>query len=92
MTFSQKVRELALRMSHGRCQCSPSCIKPVTEFHHKMANTKVNQRLYPIFLQSIFNCCAIAHSCHMEGRGPKIRDNEASAYEEYLEQLKGGVL
>jgi hypothetical protein len=89
-TFSQRTRELALSMSHGLCQCSVDCVKPVTEFHHKCSNTKVNQILFPIFLQSIFNCCPIAHSCHMEGRGPKIRTSEAAAFEEYLREIKGG--
>lgn len=87
ITFSPRTRELALSMSHGRCQCSVDCVKPVTEFHHKCSNTKVNQRLFPIFLQSIFNCCPIARSCHMEGRGPKITVVEAAAFEAYLYEI-----
>ncbi len=88
-TFSPKTRELALRMSNGYCQCSPDCVEKVTEFHHKLPNTQVNQKLYPLFLHSIFNCCPIAHGCHMNKPKPRISAMEAAAFEEFLQTLKG---
>lgn len=86
-TFPLEVRELALKAAFGFCQCSEGCVEKATEFHHKLSNTKVNQRLYPLFLQSIFNCCPIAHGCHMTKPLPRISDAFAYVYEEYLKKF-----
>ena len=84
-TFSLEVREWALDMSCGYCQCTPSCTKKADEFHHMMSNTKINIRLYPMFINSIFNCCPISRKCHESP--PRIRDAKARAYERYLKSL-----
>lgn len=89
-TFSQETRELALQASNGYCMCSIGCFKKATEFHHKLSNTKVNQSLYPLFLQSIFNCCPIERNCHAKGHIPRIREPEARAFEQYLTNLIKG--
>ena len=91
-TFSPKTRELALRMANGYCQCEKICTEKAEEFHHKLPNTKTNQKLYPLFLHSIFNCCAINHGCHMNKPKPKVTIQEAAAYEEFLQGIKSGVL
>lgn len=88
--FSGKTRELALRLSWGKCQCSEECVLPVTEFHHKCANTKVNRKLFPLFLQSVFNCCPINHGCHMTKPLPRITSNEAGVFEEFLQSIVKG--
>lgn len=83
-TFSALTKKLAFQASSGYCQCSPECNKTVTEFHHKFSNTKVNQQLYPLFLQSIFNCCPINSDCHMTKPLPRIQEYQVSVYEKWL--------
>ena len=85
--FSVEVRELAIYMSGGYCMCSPDCRHQLTEFHHKLANTKGNCKKFPLFINSLMNCCPINHDCHMTKPLPRIREREALAYEGYLTQL-----
>jgi len=86
--FDYQVRDIAFEMSNGFCQCSKECILPVTEFHHKLSNSKVNAQLYPLFINSIFNCCPINHNCHLNKTPlPHISEREAKAYEEYLKLI-----
>ena len=86
--FSEEVREIAMTyLSGGFCMCSPSCNRRATEFHHKLANTKGNREKFPLFLQSIFNCCPINHDCHMSKGLPRILEREAVAYERYLKSI-----
>lgn len=86
-TFSQRTRQLALESSNGKCQCSKECALVANQMHHKVANTKVNNVLYPLFIHSIFNCCPINADCHSSKPLPRIRDNEAAAFESFLEEL-----
>lgn len=87
--FSEETKRLAFSMSAGYCQCRHECTERATEFHHRLSNTKVNQKLYPLFLQSIFNCLPVHKSCH-ERKPKTIRPNEAAAYEKWLEiQVSG---
>lgn len=86
--FSQEVRDVMLEVSAGRCQCSSDCVLPVTEFHHMLSNSKVNRKLFPNFINSVFNCCPVNHDCHMSGLVPKIPARLAEAYEWYLSQAK----
>ncbi len=90
-TFSQQTRSLAVRIGNGYCQCSVGCVKPAQELHHKLANTKVNQKLYPVFLQSIFNACPISRNCHASKPLPRVREHEAAIFEEYLTNLRKGI-
>ena len=87
-TFSNEVRESMLGAFNGYCQCSESCVMKATEFHHILPNTKMNQKLYPLFLQSPFNCCPINRDCHSSKPKVKIRENLVIVYEEYLNKLK----
>lgn len=88
-TFSDKTRSMMLVASGGYCQCSTLCQQPVTEYHHNVPNTKINQRLWPLFLQSPFNCIPINNGCHLNKPLPQ-KPNEATiaAYEEYLNDIK----
>lgn len=86
-TFSKEIRESMFKSSNGYCQCSRLCAKRVTEFHHKFPNTEVNNNLYPLFMQSPFNCLPINTDCHMTKPKIKIEENLVIAYEEYLCQL-----
>ena len=83
--FNDYTRELAFELSHGFCMCSVECVKKATEIHHKMPNTKVNNNLYPLFLQSIFNACPIARDCHLTKPLPSVTEKEVRVYEKWLE-------
>lgn len=84
MTFSPDTRVLAFKLSNGYCLCSDWCVEKASQLHHKLANTKVNQRLFPLFLHSIFNACPINENCHATKPLPRITEHEAAIYEEYL--------
>ena len=85
MAFSTEVRELAFKMHHHFCGCAPECGLLANEVHHQLANTKPNRKRFPLFIDSIFNACAVNHECHMRAFPlPRIGTNEAEAYEEYL--------
>ena len=89
--FSVEVRELAIYMSGGYCMCTPSCGKKLTEFHHKLSNTKGNRKKFPLFIDSLANCCPINRDCHMTKPLPRIREREALAYEGYLTLVLRGA-
>lgn len=82
-TFNENTRRLALRSTSGYCSYD-GCNNRATEFHHKMPNTKTNQKIYPLFLQSIFNCFPICNDCHMSKPKIKISYALANSYEEWL--------
>ncbi len=90
MTFSPETRALAVRLGNGYCQCSVGCTESAQEIHHKLANTKVNQKLFPLFIQSVFNACPINHGCHMTKPLPRISAHKAGIYEEYLQSIRKG--
>ena len=84
-TFDAEVRELAGNVFHGRCWI---CEKPGQEFHHRVSNSVVGNRLYPNFLHSVFNCCLLCRDCHANRlHEMDIPDSMARAYELYLKGL-----
>ena len=85
-TFSDNTRCMMLTANNGYC-AYPGCFNKATEFHHKFPNTTVNQRLYPLFLQSPFNCMPICNDCHMVKPKIKIREQEAIAFEVFLQEI-----
>lgn len=94
ITFPSEVRDAMFESSNGFCQCSYFCTKKATEFDHRLPNTKVNNKLFPLFLHSVFNCCPINRSCHDQKGKSDITLNQAKVYEDYLIKLRGdnGVL
>ncbi len=86
--MDDRTRELAFKMGHGYCMCSPNCPKKAEEIHHKLRNSKLNKRLFPLFIHSIFNLCPVNHGCHMSGLVPRIKQAEAQIYEEWLRLFK----
>ena len=86
-TFSTEVREKIVEATGGHCLCSEECTHLATEFHHILANTKVNQKLFPHFIQSIFNCCPINHACHMTKPLPRVSLRMVEAFEWYLQSI-----
>ena len=84
--MNDKTRELAFRLGSGYCMCSKDCHKEATEIHHKLSNTKVNRKKFPLFIESIFNLCPINHDCHMSKPLPTISEWKAAIYEEWLKE------
>ena len=89
-TFSDEVRRTMFMASSGYCQCHTKCTKPVTEFDHIIPNTKPNNKLFPLFLHSPFNCLPINRGCHQQKGKISISLRQAEVYENYLKnQMKG---
>lgn len=81
-SFSPTVRELVYRAQHGICK---NCLQPMTDYHHRLPNTKTNNRLYPKFLHSIFNCVGLCRRDHEQMKHLFIvMPDEAMAYEAWL--------
>jgi hypothetical protein len=87
MKLDSETRDLAFQLSHGYCRCSPECVEKADQAHHLLPKSKVNQRLYPLFVHSIFNICPIFNGCHMTKPLPTIKPHEAEIYERYLQKL-----
>ena len=86
-TFSPEVREQMWFVSAGYCQCKPECVKTIMEYDHIVPNTVPNNRLFPLFLHSPFNCKPINQACHMQKGKSSITLTQASVYEKYLQSL-----
>ena len=57
------------------------------ELHHRLHNTKINKRLYPLFIDSVWNLMAVDHDWHMMyGSFGKISVLEAEKREAFLER------
>jgi len=91
--FSEGTKQGIYASQNGFCAV-PGCLEKIVDIHHRLANTKVHQKLYPLFLQSPFNGVGISRGCH---QGPekeqfKITEQQARMYEEYLQKLKDGII
>jgi sulfatase maturation enzyme AslB (radical SAM superfamily) len=86
--FSKEVKTAVRDGQHGYCAY---CTNKIDDFHHMVANTKTNQKLFPLFLQSIFNCKGLCRYCHEVNKSHyHISLDMAREYEEYLRGLKPG--
>ena len=85
--MDQETRELAFSLSYGYCMCSKDCMEKATDIHHKLPNTKVNKKLYPLFINSIFNLLPVYNGCHLTKPMPKIKEHEAEIYEKWLREI-----
>lgn len=57
----------------------------ITELHHRMHFTKTNRKLYPHFINSVFNLSGVNHDWHMKyPYWGTIHHQEAAAIESYL--------
>jgi 5-methylcytosine-specific restriction endonuclease McrA len=87
--FSKEVREAVVRSQHGYCDLCAN--KERLEVHHRVPNTKTNNKLFPLFLHSIFNAIALCYGCHTYKKHEyNISLDKAREYEEYLRGLKPG--
>ena len=89
--FTSEIRAAIFRAQHGRCKI---CVKQIQDCHHRLENTASNRKLFPLYLNSIFNGVGLCRDCHVnKTHEPEIRKpslSEASEYENYLEELKNG--
>ena len=87
-TFSREVREAIYDAQNGVCFCD-KCYNTIQEFHHIVPNTVVNHKLFPLFLQSPFNCVGICQGCHSSHKRYETRVTLkiAEVYESYLRKL-----
>lgn len=56
----------------------------IVDFHHRLPNTKYNQKKFPKFLQSKANCAGLCRECHISGKVKKfykITEKEAQERE-----------
>lgn len=88
-SFSPTVRRLVRDAQHGMCK---NCLEPLTDFHHRVANSKTNRKLFPRFIHSIFNCLGLCRRCHTQSSYRyHITLDEAMAYESWLSTVWGIV-
>ena len=84
--FSFEVREAVDYAQAGWCK---HCDKGIDDFHHRIHNTKANRKLFPLLIQSVFNCVGLCRECHTsESWRYSISLNEAVMYEQALTLLK----
>jgi len=88
-TFSPETREAMFLAGNGYCQCSKECVKPAHDCDHIIPNTKPNNKLFPLFLHSPFNCMIRNRGCHEQKGMKPITLSQARVYEEYLERITG---
>lgn len=91
-TFNSRTRELAFKLCFGYCFVQ-NCHRKAQECHHALSNTLANQKKYPLFLQSIFNCRVVCKNCHEQySLFPElhITEQQAKIYEKWLEEFKNG--
>lgn len=84
--FNRDVKEAVARAQYGYCRY---CTAAIIEFDHIVPNTKTNRALFPIFLQSPFNCAGVSRNCHelksiVMMKHMRISYEEAMMYEAYL--------
>ena len=87
--MNQETREAVFRIVHGYCMCSKECQERATDAHHMLPNTNTNRKLYPLFIDSIFNLLPMSNDCHLTKPLKTIRPHEASIYEAWLQKFKG---
>ncbi len=88
-TFSEEVRQAVHDAQHGFCK---HCYDPIEDYHHCLENNETNRRLFPLFLQSPFNCVGICRKAHETGikERYKITTYQAEIYENWLKKFKNG--
>lgn len=87
--FSIEVQRNILEAQNGYCAVK-NCYEVIEDFHHCLPNTKANRKLYPLFIDSPFNCKGLCRPCHINRSHLfRISDKEARMYEDFLRRLKG---
>lgn len=84
--FSDEIKQAIYEAQCGKCH---NCSNPIHSIHHKLHDTKVNFKLFPFFLNSVFNAVGLCEKCHRDNPNyMKISDELAEVYEYFLTRLK----
>jgi 5-methylcytosine-specific restriction endonuclease McrA len=85
--FSRETKEIMLEAYNYVCAW-PGCFERVEHFHHIIPNDKVNNKLYPLYTQSPFNCFPICSTCHLNKPLPvKPQERLIKLFEDYLRSI-----
>jgi len=86
--FPRGIKEAVLEAIGGKYR-NKDCLEKAVEFHHVISNSKVNQKKFPLYLQSPFNCYSICYDCHHNKPLPKKpTELMIQVYEDYLISLQ----
>lgn len=86
-SFPQTTKWMVYNAQHGYCRL---CDQPMTDWHHRVPNTKTNANMFPAFIHSIFNCVGLCRACHDDRKAEcHITLDEAKAYETWLRMVVG---
>ena len=88
--FSPDTVRLLKASTNGYCAI-PGCIAEADDLHHRLPNTKLNNKRFPLFIQSIFNAiqlCRKHHEHYGEMKWLTITDRQAECYEVWLQKFK----
>lgn len=84
--FPKETCEAVRRGQNGYCMV---CTKKIDEFHHRVANTATNRKLFPVFISSIFNCVGLCRTCHIyKTNKVNITEDMAREYEQALQMIE----
>jgi 5-methylcytosine-specific restriction endonuclease McrA len=88
VAFSRETKEVMLEAYSWMC-ATKGCYEPIEQFHHIIPDDKVNNKLYPLYTQSPFNCFPICIGCHMNKPLPeKPSKRLIQLFEKYLTSLQ----
>lgn len=85
-TFSNETKRAVFEAQNG---ISKEGLEPITDFHHKLPNTKANRRRFPLFIHSPFNCVGLSRGTHTnKSHLYRVTIKEAEMYEKFLEEME----
>ena len=85
MSFPIETQRAVSKAQNGYCKVK-NCFALIHSIHHRLWDTKVNRKLYPLFIDSPMNGVGLcfAHHSGPEKEQFKITDGEAKLYEVWL--------
>ena len=81
--FPENIKLAIILAQSGLCAVE-GCKNVFVDFHHCEPNSKTNNKLYPLFIPSIFNCKGLCTKHHTNYAQWNITDALCRAYEEWL--------
>lgn len=89
-TFSNDVKSGVMFAQNGYCRAE-GCLERIHSIHHKLQNTKPNNKKFPIFINSPMNAVGLCHFHHDNiPHVFRITPEEAVIYEAFLEGFIDG--
>lgn len=82
--FPVNIQRQVFEAQNGMCAVL-NCYNTIQDFHHRLPQNKTNRKLYPLFIDSPFNCVGLCRDCHTNRSHLfRINDKLAQVYEDYL--------